>query len=100
MSDKELQKIADLLFQKLLIKEQEYLAKEDLDNSWWFYDPILDAWESTITPSPNNKELFTQRLVALNIEKQALIEEEKYEELIKLQEKIDAIKEQLKKYKD
>jgi hypothetical protein len=36
----------------------------------------------------------------LNIEKQELIELEDYEELIKLQERIDGIKEQLKKYKD
>jgi hypothetical protein len=36
----------------------------------------------------------------LNIEKQELIEKEDYEELIKLQKRIDEIKEQLKKYKD
>ena len=41
-----------------------------------------------------------QRLVALNIEKQELVEQEDYEELIKLQKRIDEIKEQLKKYKD
>jgi len=100
MSEEEIERIAELIFQKFLEKEQEHLDSMDIDSSWLVYDPATGDWHATFTPNPNNKEIFTQRLVALNIEKQELIAEEKYEELIKLQEKIDAVKEQLKKYKD
>lgn len=102
MTDKEIQKIADLLFEKFLKREQEYLAKEEELPLWWVATDTTGTWY-TFNSSEGfkpNKELFVQRLVALNIQKQELIEQENYEELIKLQEKIDEVKEQLKKYKD
>jgi protein-arginine kinase activator protein McsA len=63
-------------------------------------DTTGDWYKVSFSGPGSSKELLTQRLVALNIEKQELIEKEDYEELIKLQERIDGIKEQLKKYKD
>jgi protein-arginine kinase activator protein McsA len=63
-------------------------------------DTTGDWYKVSFSGPGSSKDLLMQRLVALNIEKQELIEKEDYEELIKLQERIDEIKEQLKKYKD
>jgi hypothetical protein len=100
MSDEEIEKLAELIFQKLMAKQKEY----DNNNTWTTISYDFGTW-STIntdgTPYKGNaKELFTQRLVALNIEKQELLANEDYDGLIKLQKTIDEIKEQLKKYKD
>jgi hypothetical protein len=103
MSDEEIEKLAELIFQKLLQKEKEYIDGMELPITWVSDDTTGDWYKVSFsgpTNSGSSKELLTQRLVALNIEKQELIEKEDYEELIKLQERIDGIKEQLKKYKD
>ena len=107
MSDEEIEKLAELIFQKLLQKEKEYIDGLELPITWVADDTTGDWYKvsfsgpgSSISNSGSSKELLTQRLVALNIEKQELIEKEDYEELIKLQERIDGIKEQLKKHKD
>lgn len=103
MSEEEIERIADLLFQKFLEREKEYLEEEDVSGKWTS-DGSPGIWYTYSfnysDDKKSSKELLTQRLVALNIEKQQLIAEEKYEELIKLQETIDEIKEELKKYKD
>jgi hypothetical protein len=100
MSDEEIEKLAELIFQKLVKKEQEYLDNMELPVGW-VSDDTSGTWYKFESPgSTSSKDLLMQRLVALNIEKQELIEKEDYEELIKLQERIDGIKEQLKKYKD
>jgi hypothetical protein len=106
MSDEEIEKLAELIFQKILAKQEEYLdevEQQEATSGWLIFDPITNSWNATYTPEPNkgnSKELFTQRLVALNIEKQELLANEDYDGLIKLQKRIDEIKEQLKKYKD
>ena len=100
MSDEEIEKLAELIFQKLVKKEQEYLDNMELPIGW-VSDDTSGTWYKFEPPgSTSSKELLMQRLVALNIEKQELVEQEDYEELIKLQKRIDEIKEQLKKYKD
>jgi hypothetical protein len=101
MSDEELEKLAELIFQKLVKKEQEYLDNMELP-AGWVADDTAGIWYKHLNLQGLllGKDLLTQRLVALNIEKQELIEQEDYEELIKLQKRIDEIKEQLKKYKD
>jgi hypothetical protein len=103
MSEEEIERIADLLFQKFLEREEKYLEEEDISGKWTS-DGSPGIWYtynfSYSDDKKSSKELLTQRLGALNIEKQQLIAEEKYEELIKLQETIDEIKEELKKYKD
>jgi len=103
MSDEEIEKLAELIFQKLLQKEKEYIDGMELPITWVSDDTTGDWYKVSFsgpTSSGSSKDLLMQRLVALNIEKQELIEKEDYEELIKLQERIDGIKEQLKKYKD
>ena len=103
MSDEEIEKLAELIFQKLLQKEKEYIDSMELPITWVADDTTGDWYKVSFsgpTSSGSGKELLTQRLVALNIEKQELVEQEDYEELIKLQKRIDEIKEQLKKYKD
>lgn len=103
MSDEEIEKLAELIFQKLVQKEKEYIDDMELPITWVSDNTGTQWYEISFsgpTSSGSSKELLTQRLVALNIEKQELIEKEDYEELIKLQKKIDGIKEQLKKYKD
>lgn len=100
MSDEELEKLAELIFQKLVKKEQDYIDSLELPMDW-VADDTSGAWYKFEPPaSTSGKDLLMQRLVALNIEKQELVEQEQYEELIKLQVRIDEIKEQLKKYKD
>jgi len=100
MSDEEIEKLAELIFQKLVKKEQEYLYNMELPIGWVIDDTAGMWYQHKFQGSTSSKDLLMQRLVALNIEKQELIEKEDYEELIKLQERIDGIKEQLKKYKD
>jgi hypothetical protein len=100
MSDEEIEKLAELIFQKLLQKEKEYIDGMELPITWVADDTTGDWYKVSFSGPGSSKDLLTQRLVALNIEKQELIEKEDYEELIKLQERIDGIKEQLKKYKD
>jgi hypothetical protein len=102
MSDEEIEKLAELIFQKLMAKQEELDKEYDNNNTWTTTSYI---WSTNVnsddTPyKGNSKELFTQRLVALNIEKQELLVNEDYDGLIKLQKTIDEIKEQLKKYKD
>ena len=100
MNDEELEKIAELLFQKLIKREQEYYGSGELPIDW-VPDNTSGTWYNvSFSGSNSGQEILMQRLVALNIEKQELIEKENYEELIKLQKRIDEIKEQLKKYKD
>lgn len=100
MSDEEIEKLAELIFQKLVKKEQEYIDHMELPISWVSND-TSGTWYKFESPgSTSNKEILEQRLVALNIEKLVWIEQENYEELIKLQKEIDEIKEQLKKYED
>lgn len=100
MSDEEIEKIAELLFQKFLKKEQEYLDNMELPIGW-VSDDTSGTWYKFESPgSTSSKDLLMQRLVALNIEKQELLANEDYDGLIKLQKTIDEIKEQLKKYKD
>lgn len=100
MSDKEIEKLAELIFQKLVKKEQEYLDNMELPIGWVSND-TSGTWYKFESPgSASNKKILEQRLVALNIEKLVWIEQENYEELIKLQKEIDEIKEQLKKYED
>jgi regulator of sirC expression with transglutaminase-like and TPR domain len=100
MSDEEIEKLAELIYQKLVKKEQDYIDSLELPIDW-VADDTSGAWYKFEPPSyTSGKDLLMQRLVALNIEKQELVEQEQYEELIKLQERIDEIKEQLKKYKD
>jgi hypothetical protein len=100
MSDEEIEKLAELIFQKLLQKEKEYIDGLELPITWVADDTTGDWYKVSFSGPGSSKDLLMQRLVALNIEKQELIEKEDYEELIKLQERIDGIKEQLKKYKD
>jgi hypothetical protein len=100
MSDEEIEKLAELIFQKLLQKEKEYIDCLELPITWVADDTTGDWYKVSFSGPGSSKDLLMQRLVALNIEKQELIEKEDYEELIKLQERIDGIKEQLKKYKD
>ena len=100
MSDEEIEKLAELIFQKLLQKEKEYIDGIELPITWVADDTTGDWYKVSFSGPGSSKDLLMQRLVALNIEKQELIEKEDYEELIKLQERIDGIKEQLKKYKD
>ena len=100
MSDEEIEKLAELIFQKLLQKEKEYIDSLELPITWVADDTTGDWYKVSFSGPGSSKDLLMQRLVALNIEKQELIEKEDYEELIKLQERIDGIKEQLKKYKD
>jgi len=100
MSDEEIEKLAELIFQKLVQKEQEYIDQVELPITWVENDTTGDWYKVSFSGPGSGKELLMQRLVALNIEKQELIEKEDYEELIKLQKTIDGIKEQLKKYKD
>jgi hypothetical protein len=100
MSDEEIEKLAELIFQKLLQKEKEYIDGMELPITWVADDTTGDWYKVSFSGPGSSKDLLMQRLVALNIEKQELIEKEDYEELIKLQERIDGIKEQLKKYKD
>jgi len=100
MSDEEIEKLAELIFQKLLQKEKEYIDGMELPITWVSDDTTGDWYKVSFSGPGSSKDLLMQRLVALNIEKQELIEKEDYEELIKLQERIDGIKEQLKKYKD
>jgi len=100
MSDEEIEKLAELIFQKLVKKEQEYLDNMELPITW-VSDDTTGEWHKVPFYNPGSgKDLLIQQLVALNIEKQELVEQEDYEELIKLQKTIDGIKEQLKKYKD
>tara|TARA_R110000868_G_scaffold190888_1_gene435009 strand:- start:567 stop:872 length:306 start_codon:yes stop_codon:yes gene_type:complete len=101
MNDKELERIAELLFQKFLDREQKYLEDNDIPNGWVSNSNATGTWYTYSTSSSfNSTEVLIQKLVELNIEKQELIEEEKYEELIKLQEEIDEIKKLLKDNKD
>jgi hypothetical protein len=100
MSDEEIEKLAELIFQKLVQKEKEYIDSIELPITWVENDTTGDWYKVSFSGPGSDKELLMQRLVALNIEKQELIEKEDYEELIKLQKTIDGIKEQLKKYKD
>ena len=100
MSDEEIEKLAELIFQKLVQKEKEYIDSIELPITWVSDDTNGDWYKISFSGPESSKELLIQRLVALNIEKQELIEQEQYEELIKLQKTIDGIKEQLKKYKD
>jgi hypothetical protein len=100
MSDEEIEKLAELIFQKLLQKEKEYIDGMELPITWVADNTTGDWYKVSFSGPGSSKDLLMQRLVALNIEKQELIEKEDYEELIKLQERIDGIKEQLKKYKD
>jgi hypothetical protein len=100
MSDEEIEKLAELIFQKLVQKEKEYIDGLELPITWVADDTTGDWYKVSFSGPGSSKDLLMQRLVALNIEKQELIEKEDYEELIKLQERIDGIKEQLKKYKD
>jgi hypothetical protein len=100
MSDEELEKLAELIFQKLVKKEQEYLDNMELPAGWVADDTAGIWYKHEFQGSTSGKDILMQRLVALNIEKQELVELEDYEELIKLQKRIDEIKEQLKKYKD
>jgi len=100
MSDEEIEKLAELIFQKLVQKEKEYIDGMELPITWVADDTTGDWYKVSFSGPGSSKDLLMQRLVALNIEKQELIEKEDYEELIKLQERIDGIKEQLKKYKD
>jgi hypothetical protein len=102
MSDQELERIAELIFQKLLIRQKEFEEEEEgeLPPGWVPEDSSKIWYSFSGLGSISGKELLMQRLVALNIEKQELIEQENYEDLINLQEAIDEIKEYLKKYKD
>ena len=100
MSDEEIEKLAELIFQKLVQKEKEYIDGLELPITWVADDTTGDWYKVSFSGPGSSKDLLMQRLVALNIEKQELIEKEDYEELIKLQKRIDGIKEQLKKYKD
>jgi len=100
MSDEEIEKLAELIFQKLVKKEQDYIDSIELPIGWVSDDTSGIWYKLEFQGSTSGKDLLMQRLVALNIEKQELIEKEDYEELIKLQKRIDEIKEQLKKYKD
>jgi hypothetical protein len=104
MSDQELERIAELIFQKLLIRQKEFEEEEEEESELppgWVPEDSSRTWYSfSGLGAISGKELLMQRLVALNIEKQELIEQENYEDLIKLQEVIDEIKEYLKKYKD
>jgi hypothetical protein len=101
MSDEEIERIAELIFQKLLIKQDELDKEYEKNNVWTTTSYTWSTINTDGTPyKGNSKELFTQRLVALNIEKQELLAKEDYDGLIKLQKTIDEIKEQLKKYKD
>jgi len=101
MSDEEIERIAELIFQKLLIKQDELDKEYEKNNVWTTTSYTWSTIKTDGTPyEGNSKELFTQRLVALNIEKQELLVNEDYDGLIKLQKTIDEIKEQLKKYKD
>ena len=101
MSDEEIEKIAELLFQKFLEKEKEYLEENDISDDWMKDSDAAGTWHTYSSSSSfNSTEMLIQKLVKLNIEKQLLIEEEKYEKLIRLQEKIDEIKKLLKDNKD
>jgi len=104
MSDQELERIAELIFQKLLIRQKEFEEAESEEGELppgWVAENSSGTWYSfSRSGFTSSKELLMQRLVALNIEKQELIEQENYEDLINLQEAIDEIKEYLKKYKD
>ena len=100
MSDEEIEKLAELIFQKLVKKEQDYIDSIGLPIGW-VSDDTSGTWYKFESPGfASNKEILEQRLAALNIEKLVWIEQENYEELIKLQKEIDEIKEQLKKYED
>lgn len=101
MSDEELEKLAELIFQKLVKKEQDYIDSIELPTGR-VADGTSGVWYTfkSSEDRKSTKELLTQRLIALNIEKLVWIEQENYEELIKLQKEIDEIKEQLKKYED
>ena len=100
MSDEEIEKLAELIFQKLLKKEQDYIDNIELPINWVSDDTNGSWYKVSFSGFNLNKENLMQQLIALNIEKQELIEQEDYEALIKLQLRIDEIKEQLKKYKD
>lgn len=100
MSDQELERIAELIFQKLLIRQKEFEEEEEGElPPGWVPEDSSGTWYSfSRSGFTSGKEILAQRLVALNIEKLVWIEQENYEELIKLQKEIDEIKEQLKKY--
>ena len=100
MNDKEIDKLAELLFQKFLEREKKYFDENDIPNGWVSNSDATGTWYTYSSSSFNSTEELIQKLVKLNIEKQELIEEEKYEELIKLQEEIDEIKKLLKDNKD
>jgi len=104
MSDEEIEKLAELIFQKLVKKEQEYIDNMELpdeEGEGWTASTTDGIWytfsfNKSVDPEPNDSSKVTlmQKLISLNIEKQELIEKEDYEELIKLQKRIDEIKEQ------
>ena len=101
MTDKELERIADFLFQKFLDREQKYFDDNNISNNWAANSDGTETWYTHMyTLSKSKDENLIEMLVELNIKKQGLIEEEKYEELIKLQEEIDEIKKILKDNKD
>ena len=103
MTDKELERVADFLFQKFLDREKKYFEENNISETWW--KPNEDgtvSWHTEFQANfaESNETTWIEMLVKLNIEKQKLIAEEKYEELIKLQEEIDEIKKLLKDNKD
>jgi len=86
MTDKQIEQLAELIFQKILDKQKEW-AEESLSEP---FEPM----------DYSNRFLLTEQLIVLNIKKQKLIEEEKYEKLIVVQKEIDEIKNILKTNED
>tara|TARA_R110000868_G_scaffold368193_1_gene631144 strand:+ start:616 stop:924 length:309 start_codon:yes stop_codon:yes gene_type:complete len=102
MTDKELERVAGFLFQKFLEREKKYFEENNMPETWWTNEDGTVSWhtEFQANSQKSNEAVWIEMLVKLNIEKQELIAEEKYEELIKLQVEIDEIKKLLKDNKD
>lgn len=76
MSDEDIEKIASSVFQKLLAKQEEW------DKHYYY---------------ASDKQVFIDKITALNIIKQQYIADEKYELVIEINEKIKVISDELKK---
>jgi hypothetical protein len=97
MTDAEMEKIAELIFQKIVAKQEEWDKEFDTDTVYTLSDIDGKLKLEPVDKDMLARETLEAELKMLKALRKSYIEAEKYEQLIDLQEKINDIKEKLKK---
>jgi protein-arginine kinase activator protein McsA len=83
MTDKDAEKIAELVFQKMVAKQAEW----DAQNGQIYYESGIKL---------SDRETSLSQIVALNLVKAAYIDAEEYERAAEIQKEINKIRDSLK----